>query len=209
VDRNRLRRIAVRYAAGVALLLTMMALLVFAELRRTQAETNTLLSDIFSATLHDVPDLGSGRSFQIVIMREAQSPGTRPGHETRARWNMLFDQQLRFPQASRVTYGSFLLTNAVSTHIRANLHLPKGVESAFLSKSELDRMTPSDFIKRFPDDLSWGIFSISRPGFNWSKKEAIFYFDRDGGGGGGGGYVLARKVDGVWRIVDQHATWMF
>ncbi len=107
----------------------MMALLVVGELRRTQAEMNALLSDLFTARLHDVRDLGSGRSFQIAIMRESQSPGTRPGHEPRARWNMLFDQQLRFPQASLVTRGSFVLTNAVPTDIRANLRLPKGAES--------------------------------------------------------------------------------
>lgn len=203
-----MRRIAVRAAAGVALLLTMMALLVFGELRRAHAETNALLSDLFTAGLHDVPDLGSGRSFQIFIMRESQSPGTRPGHQPRARWNMLFDQKLRFPQASLVTRGSFLLTNAVPTDIRANLRLPKGVKSAALSDSDLN-IPPGDFIKRFPDDQSWEIFSVSQPGFNFSKTEAIFYFDRQSGGGGGGGYILARKVDGVWRVVDDHPTWLF
>jgi hypothetical protein len=186
----------------------MTALLVFAELRRTQAETNALLSDIFSATLHDIPDLGSRRSFQIVIMRESQSPGTRPGHQPRARWNMLFDQQLRFPQSSLVTRGSFLLTNAVPTEIRANLRLPKKAGSVVLSESDL-HMAPNDRIKRFPDNQRWEIFSISQPGFNFSKTEAIFYFDREGVGSGGGGYILSRKVDGVWRIADQHATWMF
>ena len=68
---------------------------------------------------------------------------------------------------------------------------------------------PGDFIKRFPDDQGREIFTISHTGFNFSKTEAIFYFDRHGGGGGGGGYILARKGDGVWRVVDDHATWMF
>jgi hypothetical protein len=186
----------------------MMALLVFGELRRTQAEMNALLSDVFGAVAHNVPDLGSGRSFRIIIMRESQSPGTRPGDEPRARWNMLFDQELRFPQASLVTRGSFLLTNAVRTDIRANLRLPKGVESVVLSNSDLN-IPPGDFIKRFPDDQSWEIFSISQPGFNFSKTEAMFYFDRSCAGlCGGGGYILVRKVDGVWRIVDEHSTWV-
>ena len=167
----------------------MMALLVFAELRRTQAETNALLSDTFSASLHDVPDLGSGRSFQIVIMRESQSPGTLPGHQPRARWRLLFDDKLRFPQASLATRSNFLLTNAVPTNIRVKLHLPSGVESVVLSNSELDHMTRSDFMQRFPDKLSLESFSISQPGFNFSKTEAIFYFDREGAGGGGGGYI--------------------
>jgi hypothetical protein len=209
VDRNRFKRTAVRAAAGIALLLTMMALLVFGELRRTQAETNALFSDVFGAVAHNVPDLGSGRSFRIIIMRESQAPGTRPGHEPRAQWNMLFDQKLRFPQASLITRGSFLLTNAVPIDIRLKLHLPRGAESVVMSNSELDHMSRSDFIQRFPDNQSWEIFSISQPGFNFSKTEAIFYFDHSCAGlCGGGGYILARKVDGVWRIVDQHSTWM-
>jgi len=53
------------------------------------------------------------------------------------------------------------------------------------------------------------VYELLRFGFNFSKTEAIFYFDRHGGGGGGGGYILARKVDGVWRVVDDHASWMF
>ncbi len=77
-----------------------------------------------------------------------------------------------------------------------------------MSDSDL-HMTPSDRIKRFPDNQSWEIFSISQPGFNFSKTEAIFYFDREAAGGGGGGYILARKVDGIWRVIDLHATWMF
>lgn len=208
MNRNRYKRIAVRGAVGFGLLLALIALLFFSELRRARAETDALFSDLFAAVLHNVPDLGSGRRFQIVIMREAQSPGTRPGHKTRARWNMLFDQELRFPQASLVTRGSFLLTNAVPTDIRANLRLPKRAESVVLKDSELD-MTPHDFIKRFPDDDSWEIFSISQPGFNFSKTEAIVYVDHHHAGSAGGSYILARKVDGVWRIVDEHATWMY
>ena len=209
MDRNRYRRIAVRTAAGVGLLLTLIALLFFCELRRTQAEMDAVLSDLFDVVLHNVPDLGSGRSFQIVIMREAQAPGAGPGEETRARWSLLFDDKLRFPQASLVTRGSFLLTNAVPTNIRVKLHLPKGAESVVLSNSELDHMTPSDFIQRFPDNHSWEIFSISQPGFNFSKTEAILYVNHSCAGlCGGGDYILMRKVDGVWRIVDQHITWM-
>jgi hypothetical protein len=204
VDRNRFRRVSVRTAAGVALLLT-----VAGELWRTRAETDALLSDLFTAYLHDVPDLGSGKGFQLVIMREAQAPGTSPGHRTRARWRLVFDEKLRFPQASLITHGSFLVTNAIPTDIRVRLRLPKGVESTVSSNSDLERMTRSDFIRRFPDKPSWDIFSISRPGFNFSETEAILYFDHNGWGSAGGGYCLARKVDGVWRIVEDHATWMY
>lgn len=208
-DRNRYMRIAVRAAAGVGLLLTLIALLFFSELRRTQAEMDAVLSDLFDVVLHDVPNLGSGHILQIIIMREAQPPGTRPGEETRARWSLLFDEKLRFPQASLVTRSSFLLTNAVPTDIRVNLRLPRGAEAVVLSNAELDHMTRSDFLQRFPDNDNWGRFSISQPGFNFSKTEAILYVDHSCAGlCGGGVYILMRKVDGVWRIVDKHSTWV-
>jgi hypothetical protein len=77
-----------------------------------------------------------------------------------------------------------------------------------LSDSELPH-SPRDFIKRFPDEPSWQIVSISQPGFNFSKTEAIVYFTQHSVGSAGAGYILARKVDGVWRIVDENDMWMF
>lgn len=205
--RNRYRRIAVRTAAGVGLLLTLMTLLFFYELRRTRAEMDTALSDI--APLYSVPDAGSGHRVQTILMREAQAPGTRPGLQTRARWSLPFDENLRFPQASLITRCSFLLTNAVPTDIRVNLRSLRGAGTIVLSKSELDPMTRSEFLKRFPDGQPLQQLSISQAGFNFSKTESILYFDRSCAGlCGGGGYILMRKVDGVWRIVDQHITWM-
>ncbi len=206
--RNRYRRIAVRAAAGVGLLLTLIALLFFCELRRTQAEMDAVLSDISNVPLHSVPDLGSGRRIQTILMREAQAPGTRPG-QARARWSLLLDENLRFPQASLITRCSFLLTNAVPTDIRVDLHVLRGAGAVVLSKSELDHMTRSEFLKRFPDGQPLQQVSISQVGFNFSKTEAILYFERSCAGlCGGGAYILLRKVDGVWVVVDQHATWM-
>jgi len=70
-------------------------------------------------------------------------------------------------------------------------------------------MTRSDFLQRFPDNQNFEKISISQLGFNFSKTEAILYFDRSCAGlCGGGGYILMRKVDGVWRIVDKHYTWI-
>lgn len=207
--RNRYRRIAVRAAAGVGLLLTLIVLLFFCELRRTRAEMDAVLSDISNVPLHSVPGVGSGRSIQIIIMREAQAPGTRPGGHAGARWSLLFDENLRFPQASLMTRCSFLLTNAVPTDIRVDLGLLRSAGAVVLSNSELDHMTRSEFLKRFPDNQNLQQISISQAGFNFSKTEAILYFNRSCAGlCGGGGYILMQKVDGVWRVVDQHNTWM-
>jgi len=207
--RNRYSRIAVRAAAGVGLLLTLIALLFFCELRRTQAEMDAVLSDIFNVPRHSVPGVGSERRIQIILMREAQAPGTRPGGQARARLSLLFDENLRFSQASLITRYSFLLTNAVPTDIRVDSQLLRGAGIVVLSNSELDHMTRSDFLQRFPGNKNLEEISISQLGFNFSKTEAILYFDRSCAGlCGGGGYMLMRKVDGVWRIVDEHNTWI-
>jgi len=207
--RNRYRRIAVRAAAGVGLLLTLIALLFFCELRRTQAEMDAVLSDIFNVPRHSVPGVGSERRIQIILMREAQASGTRPGGQARARLSLLFDENLRFSQASLITRYSFLLTNAVPTDIRVDSQLLRGAGIVVLSNSELDHMTRSDFLQRFPDNQNLEEISISQLGFSFSKTEAILYFDRSCAGlCGGGGYILMRKADGVWRIVDEHNTWI-
>jgi len=207
--RNRYRRIAVRAAAGIGLLLTLIALLFFCELRRTQAEMDAVLSDVFTVPLHSVPGVGSGRPIQIILIREAQVPGTRPGGQARSRWSLLFDEKLRFSQASIMSRCSFLLTNAVPTDIRVDLQLLRGAGIVVLSNSELDHMTRTDFLQRFPDNQNLEEISISQLGFNVSKTEAILYFDRSCAGlCGGGGYILIRKANGAWRIVDEHNTWM-
>ena len=208
MDRKRYMRIAIRAAAGIGLLFTFGALLFFSELWRTRAEMNAVLSDLFAVILKKMPDLGSGRSIRIIIMSEALAPGSGPGYETKARWNLLFDEKLRFPQASLVTRGSFLLANGIPTDIRPKLKLSRGAESFVLSNSELDHMTREEFIKRFPDNLNWERFSISQLGLNFGKTEAILYVNHTCAGlCGGGSYILMRKVDGVWRIVDEHLIW--
>ncbi len=57
-----------------------------------------------------------------------------------------------------------------------------------------------------------GYFAVSQPGLNFSNTEAILYIDhgcvRTGDLCGGGGYILMRKVNGVWSVVDQFSTWV-
>jgi len=56
-----------------------------------------------------------------------------------------------------------------------------------------------------------GYFEVSQPGLNFSKTEAILYIDhgcfRADDLCGGGGYILMRKVNGVWSVLDQFSTW--
>ncbi len=199
---NRYTKIAFRLTAVVIVLLACISVLFFVEQRRTHAEVGAVLSAYLSdEVLHNAHDWGSGRGIQIILQREAQQPGT-----WRWRWSLLFDRRVRFPQASLVTRTSFVVSNALASDIRAELHLPRGVDSVVLSRRELEQSQSSDFQQRYPNNL--GYIAVSQPGFNFNKTEAILYVDHFCGLCGGGGYILMRKVNGVWRVLDQHSTWV-
>jgi len=200
--RSGYTKAAVRASTVVVALLVVIAAVSIIERQRTQAELGAVLSAYLSdEVLHDAHDWGSGRGIQVILQREAQQPGT-----WRWRWSLLFDRRLHFPQASFVTRTSFVVSNAVASDIRAELRLPNGVEAVVLSRNELERSQTSDFQRRFPNHL--GYIAVSQAGFNFSKTEAILYIDHFCGLCGGGGYILMHKVNGLWRVVDQHSTWI-
>lgn len=202
MQRGRHTKLAVRGAMVAVVLLVGIAVVFILERRRAQAELGEVLSAYLSdEVLNNDHDWGSGHGIQIILQREAQRPGM-----WRVQWFMLFDQRLRFPQAALTTQISFVVRNAVSTDIRAELHLPSGVDSVFVSRSELDQDQSGSFRHRFPRNM--GYIAVSQLGINLSKTEAIFYIDHFCGLCGGGSYILMRKVDGVWRVVDQHGTWV-
>lgn len=196
------RKIAFRAALAIAVLLGVLALLFALEQRRTQAEMGAVLSAYLSdEVLQNAHDWGSGRGVQMVVQREAQSPGN-----WRWRWLLLSDRRSWFPESSRTSRFSFFLTNVFSTDVHAELHLPSGVTSVFVTRKELERTEPNDFQTRFPNNL--GYIAVSHIGLNLAKSEAIFYIDHFCGLCGSGRYVLMRKVNGQWRVADQHSTWV-
>ena len=202
MGRTPTRKIASRAAVAVAALFAVLALLFALEQRRTQSEMGAVLSAYLSdEVLHNAHDWGSGRGVEMVVQREAQSPGN-----WRWRWILLLDRRSWFPDSSRTTRFSFFLMNVFSTDIQADLHLPSGVTSVFISRKELERTEPNDFQTRFPNNL--GYVAVSHVGLNLTKSEAIFYIDHLCGLCGGGGYVLMRKVNGQWLVADQHSTWV-
>jgi hypothetical protein len=199
MQRSRFIKIAFRAATVLVVVLTVIFALFILEQRRTQTEMGAVLSAYLSdEVLNNAHDWGSGRGILIVLQREAQRPGTW-------RWGLLFDQRLRFPQTSFMTRTSFVVSNALVTDIQAELHLPGGVDSVVVSRRDLEQSQSVDFQKRFPNNF--GYIATSQPGFNFRKTEAILYIDHFCGLCGGGGYILMRKVNGVWRVVDQHGTW--
>jgi hypothetical protein len=202
MQRGRYTKLAIRVAvAFVSLLVSIFAIFIL-EQRRTQEELGAVLSAYVSdQVLNNSRDWDSGRGIQIILQREAQRPGM-----LRGRWGLLFERGPQFPQASLVTRISFALSNAVSTDIRAELHLPGSVEFFIVSHTEQEQSESSSFQRRFPRSL--GFIAVSQAGLNFGKTEAILYIDHFCPLCGGGGYVLMRKVSGVWRVVDQHGTWV-
>jgi hypothetical protein len=215
---NRHRKTALYATAAIGLLLALIVLLFAVEKRRTQAEMGAVLSALFSEELHDdVDKWGAGHTIQIVVQRKPDCqmcPGGGSGFDThswfaqslRSRESSVFDQRSWFAQSSRITRLSFLLNSVFSTDIKTELHLPSGMQSFFVSPSDLGTK-PSDSQARFPNNL--GYFVVSHIGLNLNKTEALLYVDHFCGGlCGGGTYVLMRKVNGVWHVADQHSTWV-
>jgi hypothetical protein len=217
MSQNRFKRIVLYATAGAGLLLALAGLLFAVEQRRTQAETGAVLSALFSqGVLHDMDNWGAaGRTVEIVILRNPECrlcEGGRSefdrqfwfGRSLKSRVSLLSDAW--FAQSSRITRASFFLNGVFSTSISADLRLPSGARAVFVNRSDLETKT-SDFEARFPNNL--GFFVVSHVGLNLNKTEALLYIDHFCGGlCGGGDYVLMRKVNGVWHVVERHMTWV-
>jgi len=216
MSQNRFKKTALCATAGIGLLLVLVGLLFLIELRRTQAETGSVLSALFSqGVVHDMDKWDAGRTITIVVMR---NPGcricTEPpiGLESQS-W---FAQSVKsrgssvsevwFAQSSKITRASFFLNSVFSRNLSTDLRLPSGARTVFVNPSDLEAKV-GDFDARFPDNF--GYFIVSHVGLNLNKTEALLYVDHFCGGlCGGGEYVLMRKVNGVWHLVDQHGTWV-
>jgi len=197
------RRIAFQTLAAIVLLLMVVSFLLVVEHERTQAELGAVFSGAFSElVLHSSED--SREPHEIFIVLQGYTPD--PWATTNFRRTLVFDPQATFAQSSRTTRASFVMNNLFVTDLHAELQLPKGARSAFIGRKEMDRMNEAEFQARFPNNA--GYYVVSQPGLNLSKDEAVFYFDHFCSGlCGGGGYVLMRKVNGVWHVVDQHTIW--
>lgn len=197
-------RLVVRVTMVVVVLLVCVTTLFILEKRRTQGEMSEILSAFFSdKLLHDGQSRGAGREIQIVLLREPQNLRKRGPLQR----SPFFDRQSSFSQSSRATRASFYLNNVFSTEIQVNLHFPGGIQSFFISRREIEENNGNNFETRFPKNF--GYFVVSHVGLNLSKTEAILYVEHFCGGlCGGGSYFLLWKLNGVWRVMDEHVTWV-
>src|SRR6266576_4551552 len=210
---NRYRRIGLYTTAAIGILLAVIALLFVIEQRRAQAEMGSVLSALLSeGVLRD-----AGLTVQIVIQRRPDCQMCPQGDEVidvnswfrrslRSRGRLVFGERPWFAQSSRITRASFLLNSLFSTDISTDVHLPSRARAIFVNPSDLGSNT-SDFEAKFPNNL--GYFIVSPVGLNLNKSEALLYVDHFCSGlCGGGTYVLMRKTNGVWHVVDQYGMWV-
>jgi hypothetical protein len=213
---SRFKSIAFYPTAVIGVLLALIGLFFVIEQRRTQAETSAVLSAFFSqAVLNDMDKSDAKHALTIVVMRhpDCEMCSVEGGEFDRQFW---FGRSLKsrasllteawFAQSSRTTRASFFVNSVLSTDVSADLNLPKEARAVFVSPSDLGTK-PGDFEARFPNNF--GHFVVSHVGLNLNKTEALVYVDHFCGGlCGGGGYILMRKVEGVWHIVDRNVTWV-
>lgn len=83
--------------------------------------------------------------------------------------------------------------------------LPSGIEPG---RSGGPRQFWRAFHERYPN--SSGLITLTRPGFNAARTEAILNVDRGCGGLCGDGTIilLARDAAGRWRVVHTRGTWV-
>jgi hypothetical protein len=216
MSQNRSKSIALYATAGIVFLLLFVGLFLGIERWRTQAETGAVLSAFFSQkVLNDMQNVDAGPPITIVVMRNPDCGiCTHPaiGLESQSGFAQSLKSRARsvsdawFAQSSRTTRASFFLSGVFSTDINTDLRLPKGARAVFANPSELGTKQ-GDFDARFPNNF--GFFVVSHVGLNLTKTEALLYVDHFCRGlCGGGGYVQMRKVNGMWRVVDLHETWV-
>ena len=90
MNRSRYTKVALCVGLGIGALLSVFALVFALEQKRTQAETGAILSAYLSdEVLHNVHDWSSAIGLEMIVQREAQSPGT-----WKWRWILLLDRLL-------------------------------------------------------------------------------------------------------------------
>ncbi len=199
-SRRRTRRTILFLLASVAVL----AAAGWAERERNADEEYAVYSAYLSeGLLNDAHDWSVGGPVQVVVKDR-----TIAGGNLRLRALYVMDGRVQFDQLHTSTRASYLVRNLFQTRILPKFVLPRRATVALATQSDIqsDSYGSIEFQKRFPHNL--GFITLSGVGFNPTRTQALFYIDHFCGLCGGGRYVLMEKVNGSWRVLDEHYTWV-
>lgn len=192
---RRIRRLAVLSVAAAGLL----AAAGWTELERNKEEEYAVYSAYLSdGLLNDVHDWSVGGPVRVVIRDR-----TIARVNLRLRLFYLFDGRVRFAELHKLTLLSYLVRNLFQTRLQPKFELPSRAKVYFTPQSEY---WSEQFYQEFPHNM--GLVVLSGVGFNPSHSQAVFHIDHFCGLCGGGRYVLMEKIDGVWRVQDEHYLWV-
>jgi len=197
---RRIRRTALFLSALVALL----AAAGWAERKRNSDEEYAVYSAYLSeGLLNDAHDWSVGGLVQVLV-----NDITKAGGNLRLQVLYLLDGRVRFVQLQTSTRASYLVRNLFQTRILPKFALPSRATTVLISQSDLQSnfYGSPEFQKKYPHNL--GFIILSGVSFNPTHTHAVFYIDHFCGLCGGGRYVLMEKVNGSWRVRDEHYTWI-
>jgi hypothetical protein len=166
--------------------------------RNEQEEYKVYSAYLSEGLLNDAHDWSVGGPVQVVI-----ADRTISGGNLRFRLFSLFDRRVDFGGLQTSTRFSYLARNLFRTHIEPKFSLPTRATACVTPESEYG--SPA-FQEKFPRNM--GLVTLSGVGFSLTRTQAVFYINHFCGLCGGGRYVLMEKVNGAWRVKDEHYTWI-
>jgi hypothetical protein len=186
------------------LVIVVMLATVWIEPERNEREEYAVYSAYMSQELLDnAHDWSVDVPVLLVISETTEAAG-----DLRFWVQRMLDARIRFHQLQRSTRTSYIAHNLFSSRIRSRFVLPSRADVAIVSERDLHSYsygTPA-FEKRFPRNI--GLIILSGIGFNPTHTQAVFYFNHLCGLCGGGRYVLMEKINGSWRVREEHYTWI-
>jgi hypothetical protein len=192
--------------AGLFLLavLGLLAAAVWAERERNATEEYVVYSAYLSAgLLNDAHDWSVGGPVQVVVKNT-----TKVGGNLRFWALRMLDGRVHFNELQKSTRSSYVARNLFPTRMLPKFVLPSRAVVALASEADIQSYSSGsqEFQKKFPRNL--GFITLSGIGFNSSHTQAVFYVDHICGLCGGGRYVLMEKINGTWRVREEHYTWI-
>ncbi len=196
------RRTIWRTALSLLIVAAILAVAGWVEQRRNAGEEYAVYSAyLLEGLANDAHNWPPGEPAHVVI-----EDTTRAGGNWRLPGLYILDSRVRFKLLQTSTLASYLVRNLFHTRILPKFVLPYRATVVLASKSDIDLYPSPEFQRRFPRNS--GFIVLSGVGFNLSRTQAVFYIDDYCGLCGGGEYVLMEKVNGSWRVRDQHSTWI-